>query len=580
MPRRIRLNPNGETLAVAFDESVTLWDLKTGKQSLKFQVPKSQNHRLAFGTQAKILAVSTPDQPFQLFNLETGKETLTLPAPDFPATVMTFSADDKSLAVGHRDKTIGLFDLDKKQEARVLEGHTGPITALSFNTDGSMLLSGSKSPEVLVWDLATGKRLSSKTMTQKEAVTQVSWFAEENEALVVQGHKQFELYSALEDKAKSYTGGGYRSLSLEDFAYCPETETLAVGSNLGIRILENVGRELPFLREDNVRHVAWAAGGRTLVAASADLFGFDMKQEKEAYRIPAAKLSGPITAMEVSPDGRTVATGHGTQGISVWDAKTGQSIRTMTRPGESSVESLQFSADGRLIFAFSRLSYVVFEVESGLVWFHKPNSGYEPDVALAVMGRDALLSAESQGTAWLWSWAPDLKATQGTPAEDLWDALAANDGATVCRSMFALANRGDDAVAFLARQLPLAPPTPEKIAALIKDLDSEVPVARRKASEELRRLRLQAKPHLEKALKNEDLSPRLRSRIQFLLTAQPAGASPELLSVRAVQLLEWIATPKARALLEEWSKKTEEPLGREAHAALRRLAPLNSLPVK
>lgn len=569
-PRRILLNPNGQVLAVAFEESITLWDLKTGKPSHEFQVPKSQSHLLAFGTQAKILAVAAPEERFRLFSLESGKEILTLPAPDFPAEVLAFSPDDKWLAAGYQDKSIGLFDLDKKQEVHVLEGHTAPITALSFDPEGSMLLSGSKSPEAFVWDTASGKRLSSKKML-RYGISQVSWSAEGDEVFVVEGSGLFERYSALEDNVKSMSGGGSIALDLEDFDYCPETETLAVGSHLGIRILENIGRELPFIREDNVRHVAWTAGGRILMAASADLFGFDVEQEKEIYRIPAARLTGPITAMEESSDGQIVATGHSSQGVNLWDPRTGRLIRTMGLPGESSVESLNFSPDGRLLFAFSKLSYVVFEVESGLVWFHKPNDRHEPDIDLCVMGPGTLLSAESQGAARLWSWTPDLKASEGTPSEELWDALASNDGPTVCQSMFALAHRGDEAVEFLTRQLPLAPASPEKVAALIKDLDHEAPAQRRKASEELRALGAQARPHLEEALKNEDLSPRLRSRIQFLLNAQPAGASPELLSIRAVQLLEWIATPKAYSLLEEWAKKPDEPLSREAQAALRRL---------
>src|SRR5690606_35758791 len=156
--------------------------------------------------------------------------------------------------------------------------------------------------------------------------------------------------------------------------------------------------------------------------------------------------------------------------------------------------------------------------------------------------------------------------------EDLWEAMSTNDGSIVCRSMFALSHRGDDTVSFFAEHLPLAPASPEKIASLIKDLNHEAPAQRRKASEELRTLGAQAKPHLEEALKNETLSPRLRVRIRFLLTARPAGASPELLSIRAVQLLEWIATPKAHALLKEWAKKPDEPLGRDAQATLDRLS--------
>lgn len=570
-PKRMLLNSSGGLLAITFDESIAVWDLKAGQEIQKYPAPKSEKHMVAFGNKQKFLAVSTPDEPIRLWSLEIGNEILALPAPDSRAMAMVFSPDDKTLAVGFQDKTIGLYDLDKKEEIQLLEGHSGQVTCLEFDPQGSRLISGSKAPEASVWEVKTGQRLSAKKQLMRE-IREVHWSADGSHVFVVDESNRFTRFTALKDDAVSYHVAGSRSLYPKDFAYSKSSEFLAVAFDLGIRIMDGNGQEQPFLRENNVKRVEWSDDGRVLMAASDDLFGFDVDLQKELYRVPADKLGSQVSAMAKSPDGRTVATGHSGTKVSFWDPKTGQLIREFSLPDKSTIESLQFSRDGRLIFGFSRTSYLVIEVESGLVWFQKPN-GPDPDTSFAVMGRDMLLSAEPLGTARLWSFAQGPKTGPSQPTEQLWESLSTTDGPTVARSMFALADGGDETVAFLADHLPGVPVPAEKVIALITDLADEAPAKRRRASEELRSLGKQARPHLETALKSENLSPRVRLRIRLLLSARDSAVSPELLAGRAIQLLEWIATPKAKALLEKWASESTGQLAREAQAALARLTP-------
>jgi hypothetical protein len=133
-------------------------------------------------------------------------------------------------------------------------------------------------------------------------------------------------------------------------------------------------------------------------------------------------------------------------------------------------------------------------------------------------------------------------------------------------------DQGDETVEVLAKRFPTEPVPAEKVHALIKNLEDDSPAVRRIASEELRKLGSLTRPHLEAALADERTAPRVRIRIKLLLSALDSTVSRELMAARAVQLLEWIDTPKARALIQEWAKKPADLLQREAQAALRRLS--------
>jgi hypothetical protein len=259
--------------------------------------------------------------------------------------------------------------------------------------------------------------------------------------------------------------------------------------------------------------------------------------------------------------------------ISLWDPKTGRLIREIRSPSQQIIQSLQFSPDGRLLFALAFDMYFIIEVESGLVWYKKPiTPGAEK--SFAQMGHHTLLSAEYQGTARLWSWAPEVDVNSGLSPEKLWESLSKPDGPAIYQSMFALAELKDETVQFLSEHLPkMKTPSasPEKVASLIKDLEADSSSVQRKASEALRDLGNAARSDLEAALKNEKLSRKAKTQIELLLSAQNTEQGSRLSLLRAIQLLEWIATPNAQELLRDYADSAG-PVRMEAKAAFERLS--------
>jgi hypothetical protein len=131
---------------------------------------------------------------------------------------------------------------------------------------------------------------------------------------------------------------------------------------------------------------------------------------------------------------------------------------------------------------------------------------------------------------------------------------------------------GDAAVALIARHLHPAPAVDTKrIAALIADLDSDRFAVREQASRELATLDEAAETALQNTLKGSPtLETRRRAEALLAKIAQPSG--DRLRALRAVEVLERLATPAARQVLRTLAVGAADAAKtKDAAASLRRL---------
>jgi hypothetical protein len=246
-----------------------------------------------------------------------------------------------------------------------------------------------------------------------------------------------------------------------------------------------------------------------------------------------------------------------------------------TRPAAGAA----FSPDGRLLAHSSAdgtiaLWDVVSREELTRFTGHR---GYAPALAFRPDGK-TLASGGRDTTCLIWdvaSLTKKAKAQAGTvDAAASWSDLTSRDAARAFDAMCALTADSDQTVRFLKDNLrPAAPAEAEKISKLIADLDSDEFTVRKNASDELEKIGESAAPALRKALEG-DPSPEAHKRLKELLAkatiTMPSGEA--LRSLRAVEVLEMIATPEARQLLQSLSKGSADArLTREAKASLERL---------
>src|SRR5262249_30640987 len=129
-------------------------------------------------------------------------------------------------------------------------------------------------------------------------------------------------------------------------------------------------------------------------------------------------------------------------------------------------------------------------------------------------------------------------------------------------------------VAFLRQHLkPAVAADLEKVRALVADLDSDSFTVREKAFKQLEVLGVTAAPTLRQVMEKGS-SLEVRRRLETLLARSPDPAqSPELLRrLRAIQVLERIASIEARRLLADLADGIDEaPETQEARATQQRL---------
>lgn len=126
----------------------------------------------------------------------------------------------------------------------------------------------------------------------------------------------------------------------------------------------------------------------------------------------------------------------------------------------------------------------------------------------------------------------------------------------------------------LSRHLrPVAKVDAERTTKLLSDLDSDDFATRESASSALRKLGHQIEPTLRETLA-KTTSVEVRGRVETLLSQlEPTVASPaRLRMLRAVEVLEWLATPSARELLSKLAKgEPNALLTRTSASAVERL---------
>jgi hypothetical protein len=290
----------------------------------------------------------------------------------------------------------------------------------------------------------------------------------------------------------------------------------------------------------------------------------------------------PASCLAFAPDGASLASGHFTgplrdqpgDFIYLWDPWSGRE-RLQIATGHGTIGALSFSPDGRLIAScgFDGLVHL-WEAASGQERRrYEGHRSWVQSVDFAPNGRH-LASASLDGTALVcqvFDSAP--RTSSATDLFALWNDLA-KDGVAAHRAIGALiaANGATD---FLKAHLrPAIKLSDDRVKRWLADLSSPVFKQRKAAEQELARAGELVEAALEPALKTAS-DPEERRRLTDIRdrVPRPETRPDQLRDLRAVEVLEHIATPEARGLLEELAKAAPEArLTQEAKASLERLA--------
>jgi WD40 repeat protein/uncharacterized RDD family membrane protein YckC len=271
-----------------------------------------------------------------------------------PVTTVAFSPDGRWLASGSEDKTIMLWDVASGRKIRVLQGHSDELQYVTFSPNGKLLASSSNDMTVKLWDMASGKLL--RTLDDHLGVVLSAQFS-------------------------------------------PDGNTLASASaDHTVRLWDvHTGKSLAILRghQDEVCMAAFSADGKMLATASKDktIKLWDVKTFKELRTLNVHE--GGVWAVAFTPNGKDLVSASADQTINVWDLASNSQVRTL-RGNSSGIGLLAVSPDSKIVAGENWNGVVeLWNIETGELKRTIKNTNsqatavaYSPDGKMLAVGSD------------------------------------------------------------------------------------------------------------------------------------------------------------------------------------------------
>jgi RNA polymerase sigma factor (sigma-70 family) len=620
--------PNSKLLAACDGEGVVyLLEVASGKLVRKFAGDKRGGPvTMAFSKDgSSLMTRSTFRQDMREWDVNTGKEMRTLgplgkrelPYGDLmPRPAL--SADGTILAVAGLDHSLHFLDLSSGKEVHGDSCSTMPLTAVGWAADGTGL-----------WALGSGKALLQWDAASRQAVDPVALPVNSSRAALSASGRflatppRWDKPGQIIDVATGKQVGQVRPSGSDKVPAPTHMVFSADGALLAVRWEEMQKLELYAVAQDKLLHrlsvtaaipgmsrgglTCWPAmvfspDGHMLAAYSEpavlSLWDTATGQQRGSLAVAADM---PLAALVFSPDGRALALERSDGSVALWELATCKERRIFKPrevPGQAPhplpVKKFSFfepQAPPPAGLAFSPRRHLlvhggsdgvihVWQVQTGqeLATF-RGHSGVINAFAFSPDGT-TLASASADTTVLTW----DVSAALAKPVPQRllapaelkarWEALASADAQAAFAAQCELSALPKDAVAFLNQHLqPVAPPDPQRVAKLIAELGDPSFKARQQAQADLVQQEAQVVPLLDQALAAKpplEVKQRLE-KIREQLTGMLL-TDEKLRVYRAIEVLEAIATPDARHLLQRLGDGAPGAVATTAaRAALKRL---------
>ena len=381
----VGFSADGEKIATAENDIVRLSDTTSGKTLHTFRGFSADVESLTFSLDGKRLA-TVSGGTLQVWNAINGKLIQTLPGE---ATAVAFTADGKRcVSCSDSVSSVKVWDVERGRLLFNLNCGRNKPCSLAFSPDGRHVACGNTVGKIAVCDANTGKQLHFfEAYHDNESIKSLA-FSPDGRQLVSGGfiRKPIKIWDV---NARDIGGSEIPAV----MSTSNGTQTLAFSLD-GSKVLGDAGSgrvqvwdaktglhlqkfTFPELRK-RLGGVAFASRGRQLITVDADnmLEFWDVDSErsdkakianggsrvKELWGFSAHALS--IKKVAFSQDGRLVVTGSADDLVKVWDAQTGQRLKTFARH-LSDVHNVEFSRNGERVVGADRYSIRIYDRKSG-----------------------------------------------------------------------------------------------------------------------------------------------------------------------------------------------------------------------
>ncbi|NQT17289.1 MAG: protein kinase, partial [Planctomycetes bacterium] len=302
--------PDGSTLASsAWDNSVLLWDVNSGKCERAFRAGAPGEWAIALVPNTRLLAQGGRDGTVSVLDLAERWLWRTLKRHTAGVYAVACSGDGELVASAGDDQVVILWEATTGRFRGSLAGHTAPVHSVAFSPDGSVLASAGWDNTVRIWDLPPWEPVAGPRLSIVTAPADSASVAEEDlfdgELVRFEGHA------------------------------------------------------------DEVLDVRFTPDGRNVISSSADgsvrLWNLDGRRESRRF----LGYSGPVECVDVAPDGATFISGDGRGDLILRDLETGEQVRRFDSH-VGPVRSVRFFPNGeRFVSGGQDGSVRIWNVASG-----------------------------------------------------------------------------------------------------------------------------------------------------------------------------------------------------------------------
>jgi hypothetical protein len=267
-----------------------------------------------------------------------------------------FSPDGRYLLTAD-DTVLRLWDVATDEEIREFVGHTGYIQALAFSPDGHYILSGSADTTARMWDAETGQEIRQFVgHTRPIQMGTVAFSPDGRYILTGSDDTTVRLWDAATgEEIRRFTG---HRMPIFGAAFSPDGRYVATSSwDTTVRLWDAAtGDEL----RQYASHNSWAAqltfssDGRYLLNSGTYVVRLSDVESGETIREYQAQGSRTLDSPNFSPDGRYIlASDRDNKLALLWDAETAELVRVFDARAFDAdawrAHNVRFSPDGQYI---------------------------------------------------------------------------------------------------------------------------------------------------------------------------------------------------------------------------------------
>ncbi len=417
------LSPDGQTaVAVAGAPQTQFWDVATGKAVRRIESKEGGGGRVvAYSPDGRLVASVQDYRGLRLWDAATGKQLAELELGFTFTASLGFSPDSTVLAVGGGQATYGDATKSKSNSVITLcqwdgtslkplwenkpdqQAPLGPrshgIKSLAFSPDGKHLVTGGVSNSIIrVWDAAGGKEI------------------------------------------RQFTASGTQVGAL---AFAPIARAVASGSDDGGLTLWDPAsgtKQWETKQPGEVRALAFAPDGRTLVAGGGPEYGWTAGKENDPFLVMVDASSGKdarplgisrdsVASVAFSKDGKVLAAGLGGT-LRFWHGTTGKE-RFAADGHENWISAVAVTEDGQMaVTAGGDGLLILWDLASGKEKLRLKGHQSQVRAAAFVPGGKLLASASTDQSVRLWDRATgqEVRLLKASPDGLLYSLTISPDG--------------------------------------------------------------------------------------------------------------------------------------------------------